>query len=112
MTSQTNEFTQSLAAVGDAATCTGFRLAGVQQTFALQGKPAEKKLEELLEDTGTGIIVVTETLLAGCDWRLKKKIERIAKPVVIAVPDLSGPSSDVESLRSLVKRALGFELMK
>src|SRR3989344_8411598 len=107
------ELKHSIAVVADGPTCTGFRLAGVQMVFpiealeaqkdATQGKAAEnksagggqiaaeQKIEELLADEGIGIMIVSEKTMGAMDWRLKKKIERLAKPVVIAVPDKTGP---------------------
>jgi len=51
---------QKLAVIADNATATGFRLAGVEHTFALTGESAEKKLAELLSDSTFGILIVTE----------------------------------------------------
>ena len=107
-----NELKHSIAVVADGPTCTGFRLAGVQTTFPLTGRDAEMKVEELLGADEVGILIISEKTMNAMDWRLKKRIERIAKPVVIAVPDKSGPMEQADSLRSMVKRALGFELAK
>ena len=106
------EYPHKIVVVADGPTCTGFRLAGVQESHKLEGRAAERKIEELIEESEAGIVIINEKLLASTDHRLKKTIDRIAKPVFIAVPDKSGPSADVESLREMVKRALGFELMK
>ncbi len=103
---------EEIAVIGDAETCTGFRLAGIKTAFALKGADASKKLEEIVEAQNAGIVIVNENILAGLDWRLKKKIDRIAKPVIIAVPDKSGPSSQAESLKSMIAKALVFELLK
>ena len=139
------ELKHSIAVVADGPTCTGFRLAGVQNVYPVEAlsaaksekemqagaKPspsspsedgvlsrreqtaAEEKIEALLSDEGTGIVIVNEKTMDAMDWRLKKKIERLAKPVIIAVPDKSGPMEQKgDSLRNMVKKALGFELMK
>ena len=98
--------------VADKYTSLGFRLAGVEEAFPLEGREAEKKVEELLGSEGVGIIVINEKLLASMDWRLKKRIESAAKPTVVAVPDKSGRAEEAESLKEMVKRALGFELLK
>ncbi|HLC79475.1 MAG TPA: V-type ATP synthase subunit F [archaeon] len=103
----------SIAVVADSPTCTGFRLAGIEKVFAREGKQAEEKIEQLLEDQEVGIIVTSELVNSSLDWRLKKKIERLAKPVVIAIPGKEGPQkTEGDSLRNMVKKALGFELMK
>ncbi len=99
--------------LGDGPTCTGFRLAGVRRVFSAQGVEAEKKFEELLKDESIGIIIINEKIVASFDWRLKRRIERIAKPVVITIPDKNGPLEDKgDSLREMIKKALGFEVMK
>ncbi|MBI4210581.1 MAG: V-type ATP synthase subunit F [Candidatus Diapherotrites archaeon] len=109
------KYNHRIAVVADGPTCTGFRLAGVpaESTFPAEGAAAEKKIEELLASEETGILIVSEKAMNGMDWRLKKRIERLAKPVVIAIPDKDGPAAEKgDSLREMVKKALGFELMK
>lgn len=103
---------QEIAVIADNATCLGFRLAGVQQAFAAEGKQAEKKLEEMLEKESIGIIIINEKLLDKMDFRLKKKLDRKAKPVVITVPDKKGGEAETESLKALIKRAIGIELIR
>jgi len=99
-----------IAVVGDGATATGFRLAGVTNVYALEGKEAEKKTAELLDNEDIEILIINERISASLDWRLKKKISTTARPVVVEVPDKFGTSGQTESLRAMVKRALGFEL--
>jgi len=104
--------TEKIAVLGDAPTVMGFRLAGVGEAFQASGKEAEKKLEELIARPDIGIVIINESLLAGMDWRLRKRLEGMAKPAVVAVPDYRGEAAEAESLKALVKRALGFELIK
>jgi len=103
---------EKLAVIADVPTCTGFRMAGVEYTYPLAGSEAEAKLAELLADTSYGIIIVPERLLETCDWRLKKKVEATAKPIVVPIPDSGGPIEQSESLAMLIKRALGVDLTK
>lgn len=103
---------EKIIVIADNETTLAFRLAGVSDAHALEGKDAERKLEEALAAPDAGIVIITEKTLAGMDWRLKKRIDGIAKPVVIAVPDKTGASAEAESLRGLVKKALGFDIAK
>ena len=104
---------ENIAVVGDSALRTGFRLAGVTHLHpARTPEEAEALLGQLMDDPSVGIIIVEERMLESMDWRLKKKIESAAKPVVVAVPGRSGPLEQSESIAKLVKRALGFDLMK
>ncbi len=103
----------NIVVIGDRATVTGFRLAGIGQSLVVaEPSEAAQKIETVLDQGSTSILVVTEKLMATLDWRLKKKIERMAKPVIVAVPDKSGPSAGAESLKDLVKKTLGLELTK
>jgi len=107
------EFPHNIAVVGDRITATGFRLAGIREVYAFEDLAAEKKFGELLERENLGLIIINEALLQKFDWRMKKKVERLAKPVIIAVPDQLGKTvEEAESLRSLVRRALGVDLIK
>ena len=104
---------EKIAVIADSATTTGFRLAGVENTFALpRQEEAEGRLSELLSDSSYGIIIVTEALLENCDWRLKKRVEATAKPIVVPIPDSAGPIEQSESLAMLIKRALGLDLSR
>lgn len=103
---------QNIVVVGDGPTCTGFRLAGVENVFPKEGREAEEKVKELLDEESTGILILNEKILENVDWKLKQKIERIAKPVVITVPDKDGAIEQKDSLKAMIKRALGFDLAK
>ncbi len=103
---------EKIVVLGDKYTCLGFKLAGVADFFEAEGRQAEAKLVELIAREDIGIIIVNEKVVAEADWRLKKRLEGIAKPSVVTVPDKTGESFEGESLKALVKRALGFELIK
>ncbi|MBS3068970.1 V-type ATP synthase subunit F [Candidatus Micrarchaeota archaeon] len=104
------ELDEKIAVIGNSSLVSGFRLAGLRDFFTLEGKQAEDKLSELIGDPTYGIIILEESILEKADWRLKRRIEAIAKPVVVSVPSPSGPMEQSESINMLVKRALGFEL--
>ncbi len=43
---------------------------------------------------------------------MKKKLETMASPVIVPMPDSGGESTEGEQIRALIKRALGFDLGK
>jgi V/A-type H+-transporting ATPase subunit F len=102
---------QKIVVLGDSTLIAGFRLAGVTEYYLLEGKEAEEKLASLMAGSEAGVIIITEKLMGELDWRLKKTIEAAAKPVVVPVPTKEGPLGEAGSLREMVKRALGFDLM-
>jgi len=107
-----DELTQNIVVIGDTPTCTGFRLAGVQSVYPVEGKDASEILDGLLSMNEVGIIIINEKILGQMGNQMKKKLEKIAKPVIIAVPDKDGPMEQADSLKNMVKKALGFELIK
>lgn len=102
-----------IAVLGDSSLATGFKLAGVQKLYHTTDdtEQTQKTLQELMNNKEIGIIIISEELLENIDWRLKRKVEDAAKPVVIAVPSNKGPMEQGESLAKLIKRALGFDIM-
>ncbi len=105
------KITEQIAVVADSATALGFRLAGVDKTFAVKGRDeARGKLSELFLDSSLGIIVTTEKIAEQCDRKLKQKISESAKPIVITVPGIEGPIEQEESIAKMIKRALGVQL--
>ena len=103
---------EKIIVLGDSRLVTGFRIAGVSEHYLAEGKQAEEKLAELLGSSDAGVIIISEEMMVNMDWKLKKTIETIAKPVVVPVPGPAGPVGEAESLRELVRRALGFDLLK
>jgi V/A-type H+-transporting ATPase subunit F len=98
--------------IGDMPLVTGMRLSGIEDCWAVDDKTFQQKLEESLQRTEFGILVINEYLLNTIDWRLRKKLDSIAYPVIIPIPDYSGKSTEGEEIRNMIKRALGFDLSK
>ena len=96
--------------IGDAPLVMGFKLAGIDDTLTVTEKTIQGEIERTLEKSEYGIIVTSEAMLNNVDWRLKRKLGTIAYPVVIPMPDYSGKSTEGDEIRTLIKRALGFDL--
>lgn len=96
--------------IGDAPLVMGFQLAGIENTVQVTEHTLQKELENALAKPEYGIIVVNEEMLNRIDWRLKKKLDSLAYPVVIPMPGYSGKSAEGDEIRQIIKRALGFDL--
>lgn len=104
---------ERIAVIGDVSLATGFRLCGLSHVYITgKGEEFESRLKEVLADPKFGIIIVNESYLPDLDWRLRKKIDNLAHPVVIGVADISGKTGDTENLNELIKRALGFDVSR
>ena len=102
----------NIIVIGDVALVLGFQLAGLEHGLVSTEKDFENNLETTLANKDFGIIIASEKLLSKINWRLKKRLDDIAYPVVVAMPDSSGGSTSQDEVRALIKRALGFDLAK
>jgi vacuolar-type H+-ATPase subunit F/Vma7 len=101
-----------ISVLGGSQFTLGFTLAGVDSVFTEdETAPAEAKLTELIDSREYSIIVISEKLSGELDWKVKKRIDSIANPVVIALPDIGIESSEAANIRALIKRALGFDMV-
>ena len=96
--------------LGDAALVMGFQLAGLENAITATELSFQKELEGVLAKPEFGIIITNENLLTKIDWKMKKKLDSIAYPVIIPMPDYSGQSKEGDEIKNLIKRALGFDL--
>ena len=99
-----------IVVIGDAPLVMGFQLAGLENAVVASESSIQAEIEKALENEEIGVIITNEVLLNKIDWRLRKKLDTIAYPVVIPMPDYSGKSTEGDEIRNLIKRALGFDL--
>ena len=96
--------------IGDAPLVMGFGLAGLENLIQAEESEFQKQLEKAMADPEYGIIIANERLIEKLDWKIKKKIDTVAYPVIIPIPDYNGTSQAGDEIRNLIKRALGFDL--
>ncbi|MBI4415754.1 MAG: V-type ATP synthase subunit F [Euryarchaeota archaeon] len=96
-----------LAVVGPDDFVLGFKLAGVRKVYGVEPDGLEAKVNEVLEDASVGILVVSTEDLQRLSHGLRRRLETVPRPVVIAVG-----AKEEEDLRTKVKRAIGIDLFK
>ena len=101
-----------IAVLGDAHLVEGFQLAGLADAFLSNDQEFSNALEEMLRKPEYGILVVNETWLKNVDWKLRKKLDNLAYPVIIPLPAAGEKSIEGDEIRNLIKRTLGFDLAK
>lgn len=99
-----------IAVLGESHFTLGFMLGGIQDVFTIKGNEGEAKLVELIDSKSYSVIYISEKLTGQMDWRLKKKIDNLAYPVIVPLPDITGESSEADNIKALIKRALGFDI--
>ncbi len=100
-----------IIAMGNLLFSIGFMLAGLPEVYIVNEDDFPKQFEEKFYDPNVGIIIVQDMFLNKLGWKMKKEIDKRAAPVVISI-NLEGREVKGESIDSLVKKALGFELKK
>jgi len=95
---------------GDRQTVTGFRLAGIRRAYELP--EAHERFNAILADQSVAIVVVTERFAAEHSGSIEAhRSARRAAPIVVAIPDRSGPTADAAAqVRALIRKALGADL--
>ncbi|MFQ6013177.1 MAG: V-type ATP synthase subunit F [Thermoplasmata archaeon] len=96
-----------IAVVGSEDFVLGFRLAGIRKAVGAGSEALEKAVDALLEDEDVGILVLRSDEMAGLPPGLRRRLEAVARPVVIAVG-----GEEEEDLRTKVKRAIGIDLFQ
>ncbi|MCB9362847.1 hypothetical protein H6504_05410 [Candidatus Woesearchaeota archaeon] len=95
---------KEIAIIGDAQFALGFRLAGVRKVF--ETEDAEKVLEELLEDTAVGLVIISEKAKDSLSYKMQMKMEKIISPVTVVV----GRTGSDDDLRRMIKKSIGVDM--
>jgi|SRR3990172_3220682 len=96
-----------VAVVGREDFVLGFMLTGVRKAHVAAPEQMEQKVAEAIADPDVGILVLSTEDLPGLSHGMRRRLESIARPVVIAVGKFQQ-----EDLRTKIKRAIGVDLMK
>ncbi|WP_297435694.1 V-type ATP synthase subunit F [Thermococcus sp.] len=100
-----------IAVLGDRDTALGFKLAGAHEVYPFDTTPLEierlkNKVDELVGREDIGIILITE----GLAQRIE--LPDVTFPIILQVPDKSGTNYGEESIKEIVRRAIGVELKR
>lgn len=88
---------------------TGMRLAGIEGVFAKTKEQAEAEISKCLEDESIGIVMITESLAAGCTELIDSiKLGR-STPLIVTVPGSKDEQSE-NSIMRYVHEAIGIKI--
>ena len=101
-----------LAAICDADTAVGLRLAGIHDVFIPEENPV-KILDTISERDDIGVVFVTEQIAYDISKDLKEFRLRYDIPIILEIPDKKGRLEDhIDFVSLLVKRAVGIDIGK
>jgi len=96
--------------IGDEDTVLGFGLAGVQGEVVQTPEQARKALERAFQMEGLGVIILPERVAATIRKEVDRYIYATTFPLIIEIPDRLGPTEGRESVRDLIRAAVGVHL--
>ena len=96
--------------IGDRQTVLGFRLVGVEGTVATEREEALTALHEAVEAADTGIVLVTEAVAGKIRDEAEARLYGMGFPLVLEIPDASGPAEDRPEIDEIVRKAVGISI--
>ena len=100
-----------IGVVGDFATVTGFRLAGVKETYEVEEPGAAVESLKKLMREDIGLIIITERLADQIRDEIEVLTEGKAFPLIVEIQDKQGPiEGKVDPIMALIKKAVGVEI--
>lgn len=101
-----------IGVVGDSATATGFRLAGVKDAYEVaKAGEAVNVLKKLVSDANMGLIIISEGIADEIREDIKKLTGGKATPLIVEIPSKKGPiEKKVDPIKEMIRKAVGIEI--
>jgi V/A-type H+-transporting ATPase subunit F len=93
--------------IADEHTVAGFKLVGLEGEVVESADEASEALKKAFASPDIGIIIITEGIAAAIREEVEGFIFGQAFPLIIEIPDRTGPMEDRLSIRQLVRSAVG-----
>lgn len=97
-------------AIGDQETVLGLRLVGVDGAVAVGRDDALAALTEAVAMDDVGVVLVTEKVAAEIRDEVEARLYGIGFPLVLEIPDSSGPVPGRLKIEEVVRRAIGISI--
>ncbi len=93
--------------IADEHTVTGFKLVGLEGEIVETADEAREALERAFSSSDIGIIIITERIAAKIRREMEEYVFGHNFPLIIEIPDRTGPMEGRLSIRELVRSAVG-----
>jgi len=97
-------------AIGDRQTILGLRLVGIDGTVATERDAALEALHEAVETSEVGIVLITEAVAGEIRDEVEARLYGMGFPLVLEIPDASGPAGDRPEIGEIVRKAVGISI--
>jgi V/A-type H+-transporting ATPase subunit F len=99
-----------LFVIGDESTVAGFGLVGVEGETVETPDEAREALKRAFASPDIGIVVISERVAAGLREDMEKYTFGRSFPLIIEIPDRTGPMPGRVSIRQMVRSAVGISV--
>lgn len=96
--------------IGDRETVLGFRLVGVDGQIAEERDGALEALEAAIDQKDIGIVLITEKVAARLRDEIDSHLYGFGFPLVLEIPDSSGPDPNRPKIEDMVRKAIGVSI--
>lgn len=96
--------------IADEHTVMGFKLVGLEGEVVETADEAREALEKAFASPDIGIVVITETIAASIKSEMEQFIFGRDFPLIIEIPDRTGPMEGRISIREMVRSAVGVKV--
>jgi V/A-type H+-transporting ATPase subunit F len=96
--------------IGDNDTVLGFRLVGVPGRAVGTRDDALAALKEAVGNKETGVVLITEKVAAGIRDEVDARLYGLGFPLVLEIPDSSGPDPERPEIEDFVRKAVGMSI--
>lgn len=96
--------------IGDETTVLGYSLAGIHGVVVNNAEEAAEALETATQDPDMGIVLITQRMAAEVQPVVDEAKLKMATPIVLEIPDRSGPVEDKEAALDIVQRLIGIKV--
>lgn len=99
-----------LFVIGDDQTVLGYRLVGVEGRVAEGSEEALAALRQAVENKEIGVVLITEKIAAGIRDEVEARLYGLGFPLVLEVPDATGPDPSRLDIEEVVRKAIGVSI--
>lgn len=96
--------------IGDESTVAGFGLAGVVGEVVETADEAREALKKAFASSDIGIVIITEKIAHELRSEMEDYVFGHNFPLIIEIPDRTGPMPGRVSIRQMVRAAVGINV--
>ncbi len=94
-------------AIGDTQTVLGLRLVGVEGAVATEREQALAAFNQAVGAKDIGLVLVSEPVAKTIRAEIDTRLYGFGSPLVLEIPDASGPAPDRLKIEDVVRKAMG-----